>query len=52
MDACLAHEIGNEVSQSYLRDRWLSRRRIVMREWSRFCCPPVTAVVLPFRRAA
>lgn len=51
MDACLAHKLGNEVSQAYLRDRWLERRRIVMREWSRYCAPP-TAVVIPFRKAA
>jgi hypothetical protein len=51
MNVVLAHQIGDEVSQAYLRDRWLDRRRVVMREWSRFCLPP-TAVVLPFRRAA
>jgi integrase len=51
MEVCLAHEIGNEVSQAYLRDRWLARRRVVMREWSRFCYPP-SAVVIAFRRAA
>jgi integrase len=51
MDTCLAHELGSEVSQAYLRDRWLDRRRVVMREWGRWCCP-AAAVVLPFRRAA
>lgn len=51
MDVCLAHEIGGDVQQAYLRDRWLARRRVVMREWSRFCAPP-SAVVLPFRKAA
>ena len=51
MDVVLAHEIGSEVSQAYLRDRWLERRRVVMREWSRFCDPPA-AVVVRLRRAA
>jgi integrase len=51
MDVCLAHQIGSEVSQSYLRDRWLERRRVVMAEWSRFCLSPA-AEVIPFRRAA
>jgi integrase len=52
MDTVIAHKIGDAVSQAYLRDRWLDRRRVVAREWSRFCCPPVSAVVVPFRRAA
>ena len=52
MNVQLAHEVGNQVSQSYLRDRWLDRRRTVMREWSRFCFPRAVAVVVPFRRAA
>jgi integrase len=52
MNVCLAHELGDEVSQAYLRDRWLARRRVVMREWSRFCDPPTVPVVIPFRRAA
>jgi integrase len=51
MDVCLAHKIGSDVSQAYLTDRWLERRRVVMSEWSRYCVPP-SAVVLPFRRAA
>jgi integrase len=52
MNVCIAHEIGDEVSQVYLRTRWLGRRRIVMREWSRFCLTPPSAVVLAFRKAA
>lgn len=51
MDVVLAHKLGGNVQQAYLRDRWLARRRIVMREWSRYCVPPA-AVVLPFRKAA
>jgi integrase len=51
MEVCIAHEIGSETSQAYLRDRWLERRRIVMAEWSRFCLPRA-AEVIPFRRAA
>lgn len=51
MNVVLAHKLGDQVSQAYLRDRWLDRRRLVMREWSRFCDPPV-AVVIPLRRAA
>ena len=52
MDVCLAHKIGGEVSQAYLRDRWLDRRRAVMREWSIFCLSPPSANVVPFQRRA
>jgi integrase len=51
MDTVLAHRLGNEVSRAYQRDRWVERRRVVMREWSRFCRPPA-AKVIPLRRAA
>lgn len=50
MDVCLAHEIGGEVSQAYLRDRWLERRRAVMAEWAAFCSTPTSAKVVPFIR--
>jgi integrase len=52
MNVCLAHAIGDDVSQAYLRDRWLERRRIVMQEWSWFCLTRPSATILPFRRAA
>jgi integrase len=48
---CIAHAIGSATDQAYLRDRWLDRRRVVMREWSRFCDLP-GAIVVPMRRAA
>src|SRR5579864_679137 len=49
MDVVKAHKLGDQVSQAYLRDRWVDRRRVVMREWSRFCYPPQSAVILPLR---
>jgi integrase len=52
MNAALSHALGDAVSQAYLRDRWIGRRRLVMREWSRFLYPPAASNVVPFRRAA
>lgn len=52
MQVCLAHKIGNKVSQAYLDDRWLARRRIVMQEWSAFCLQQASAEVVRLPLAA
>jgi integrase len=52
MDKVIAHKVANRVRRAYQRDTWLERRRIVMREWSRFCAGSASATVLAFRLAA
>jgi integrase len=52
METCIAHRIGGQTSAAYLRDRWLARRRIVMKAWSKWCFAAPNANVVPIRRAA
>lgn len=47
METCIAHRIGSQTSAAYLRDRWLGRRRIVMKAWSKWCFPPRASNVVP-----
>lgn len=52
METCLAHRIGGQTSAAYLRDRWLARRRIVMKAWSKWCFPSGASNVVAIRHAA
>ncbi|WP_156696828.1 site-specific integrase, partial [Phenylobacterium sp. CCH12-B4] len=52
METCIAHRIGGQTSAAYLRDRWLARRRPVMRAWSKWCFPTRPPNIVPIRRAA
>lgn len=52
METCIAHRIGGQTSAAYLRDRWLARRRIVMKAWSRWCFPSGASNVVRIRHAA
>ena len=49
MLSCIAHAVGTKADRSYLRDRWLDRRRPVMEAWSAFVSG---GDVVPFRAAA
>lgn len=35
-EACLAHSVGNAVTQAYLRSTMVARRRTVMADWAAF----------------
>jgi len=37
IELCLAHQIGNQVEQAYLRGDALDKRRALMDEWEQFC---------------
>ena len=37
VEMCLAHEVGNEVAQAYLRGKAIERRRTIMQAWADYC---------------
>jgi integrase len=37
VEACLAHEVGNDVERAYRRQTALEKRKEIMRAWSEFC---------------
>ena len=44
-ELCLAHEVGNAVERAYRRSDLLEKRRTLMLQWARFCCPPSPTVI-------
>jgi len=52
IEAALAHIVGDEAENSYLRGDALARRRQLMESWSEYCGRPDTAsgVVVPLRQ--
>jgi len=48
-EIALAHTVGDEVVQAYLRTDLLALRRDLMEAWSAFACPLVADNVLPLR---
>jgi len=54
IEATLAHIIGDEAEESYLRGDALARRRQLMEAWAEYCSKPDTAngVVVPLRQGA
>jgi len=52
IEAALAHIVGDEAENSYLRGDALARRRQLMESWSEYCGRPDTAsgVVVPVRQ--
>jgi hypothetical protein len=51
IEAALAHVVGDEAENSYLRGDALARRRQLMESWSEYCSKPDTAsgLVVPLR---
>jgi integrase len=47
-EQCLAHKVGNAVTQAYLRSTALERRRVVMDRWAQFLAGEENAKVIPF----
>jgi integrase len=37
IEMCLAHQVGNQVEQAYLRGDALDKRRALMNDWEQFC---------------
>jgi len=54
IEAALAHVVGDEAEQSYLRADMLARRRQLMESWAEYLSKPDTAngVVVPLRQGA
>jgi integrase len=54
IEVALAHAVGDETEQSYMRADMLARRRQLMEVWSEYCNKPDTAngVVVPMRGIA
>jgi integrase len=51
-EACLAHKIGNQVTQAYLHTTMPARRREAMEKWGAYCDPaPEGGKVIPIARA-
>ncbi len=44
-EMCLAHEVGGAVERAYRRSDLFDKRRDLMDQWARFCCPAVADVV-------
>ena len=38
-EMCLAHEVGSAVERAYRRSDLFDKRRALMDQWGRFCCP-------------
>lgn len=52
-EVALAHKVGTEVSQAYMRSDMMEKRRRLMRDWQRFCDTPTKgAKVTPIRKSA
>ena len=54
LEVALAHAVGDETEQAYMRADMLARRRQLMETWAEFCSKPDTAngVVVPLRTGA
>jgi integrase len=54
LEVALAHAVGDETEQAYMRADMLARRRQLMETWAEFCSKPDTAngVVVPLRQGA
>jgi integrase len=37
IELCLAHQVGNQVAQAYLRGDALDKRRVIMEQWASYC---------------
>jgi hypothetical protein len=49
-EQCLAHKVGNAVTQAYLRTTMVERRRKVMADWAAFLAGEADAgTVVPIR---
>jgi len=52
-EACLAHKVGNAVTQAYLRSTMIERRRKVMADWAAFlAAKSEQATIVPFAKRA
>jgi integrase len=50
IEECLAHMVGGEVRNAYVRDDFLELRRPVLEAWATYCGKVQGAEVLPMRR--
>jgi integrase len=44
-ELCLAHEVGSVVERAYRRSDLFDKRRDLMGQWGRFCCPASADVI-------
>jgi integrase len=47
VEACLAHQVGNEVERAYRRQDALAKRRVIMQAWAAYCETGVKPGVQP-----
>lgn len=48
-EMALAHAVGDEVVQAYLRTDLLALRRDLMESWGAYACPPTSDNIVPLR---
>jgi integrase len=52
IEHALAHQLKDKAEAAYARGVMLAKRRALMADWARHCCPPKNgADVVPLRRA-
>ena len=52
VEECLAHVVGDDTRNAYVRDDFLELRRPMLEAWATYCGTVLESTVLPMRRRA